>query len=108
MKEIKLSNGTRAFKEIEKYFKDNMKDEYTLSIYDEMNESTAEIICSYDQMLSVIMLVTDMEHDFPDWIGMNELTDSYVVGMSFTKGNLHTPSVYEYKDGKLIEKKGTC
>ncbi len=105
MKELKLSNGTKGFNEIEKYLKENKQDNYTLSIYDEMNESTAEIICSFDQMLSVIMLVTDMEHDFPDWIGMNELSDSYVVGMNFTRGNLHTPNVYEYKDGKLIEKK---
>ncbi len=105
MKEIKLSNGTASFKEIEMYFNSNKKDNYTLSIYDEMSQSTIEIICSFDQMLSVIMLVTDMEHDFPDWIGMNELTDSYVVGMNFTRGNLHTPNVYEYKDGKLAERK---
>ena len=105
MKEIKLSNRTASFKEIEMYFNSNKKGNYTLSIYDEMSQSTIEIICSFDQMLSVIMLVTDMEHDFPNWIGMNELTNSYVVGMNFTRENLHTSNVYEYKDGKLVERK---
>ena len=37
-------------------------------------------------------------------IKYNELSDSYVVGMDFTRGRLHTPSVCEWKDGRLVEK----
>ena len=55
-------------------------------------------------MLNVIMYVTNVEHDFPAWIGINELSDSYVVGINFTRGYLHTPSIYEWKGGRLVEK----
>ena len=53
----------------------------------------------------MIMYVTSAEHDFPAWIGGNELSDSYVVGMDFTRGNIHTPSICEWKDGRLVEKR---
>lgn len=43
------------------------------------------------------------QNDFPAWIGVNELSDSYVVGLNFTRGHLHTPSVCKWKGGKLIE-----
>lgn len=55
-------------------------------------------------MLDVIMYVTNVEHDFPAWIGVNELSDSYVVGIDFTRGHLHTPLVCEWKEGRLVEK----
>lgn len=38
-----------------------------------------------EKMLPAIMLATDMEHDFPEWIGINELTYSIVVGMILLK-----------------------
>ena len=66
--------------------------------------STVYVICAYEDMLDVIIYVTNVEHDFPAWIGVNELSDSYVVGMNFTRGHLHTPSICEWKGGRLVEK----
>ena len=62
-----------------------------------------EVICDFDSMMDVIFYVVNVEHDFPAWIGVNELSDSYVVGLNFTRGHLHTPSVCKWKGGKLIE-----
>ncbi len=103
MKELKLSNGTKSFDEIKNYLLKNYKEEYTLSLYDMITEETAEIECTKEDILSAIMLATDMEHDFPEWIGINELTNSIVVGMNFTKGNLKTNCFYEYNERKFIK-----
>ena len=99
---MKLTYGNAGFEEIRKFLKDNYDEEYTLSIYDNMGQATIEVICGFDSMVDVIKYVSNAEHDFPEWIGKNELSDSYVVGLNFTRGNFKTPSVYEWKDGKLV------
>ena len=104
MKELKLSNGPKSFDEIKNYLLKNYKKGYTLSLYDMMEEETAEINCTEDNMLSAIILASNMEHDFPEWIGINELKNSIVVGINFTRGNLHTNFTYTYENGKFINK----
>ncbi len=51
--------------------------------------------------LAAISAAVDLEHDFPSWIGVNELSESYVVGLRFTRGNLETPGLYEFKNGRF-------
>ena len=101
---VLLTYGKEGFKEIQDFLKQNYHKDYTLSIYNNCEQATVEVICAYEEMLDVIMYVTNMEHDFPAWIGVNELSDSYVVGMDFTRGRLHTPSICEWKEGRLVEK----
>lgn len=101
---VQLTYGDEGFKEIKDFLKKNYHEDYTLSIYNNLEQSTIEVICDFDSMMDVILYVTNVEHDFPAWIGVNELSDSYVVGMDFTRGRLHTPSVCEWKDGRLVEK----
>lgn len=72
-----------------------------MSIYNNCKQATVEIICTYEDML---LYVTNVEHDFPAWIGVNELSNSYVVGMDFTRGYLYTPSVCERNGSRLVEK----
>lgn len=103
MKELKLSYGERSFCEIEDYLNNNKKNGYSLSIYNELSESTAEIMCQFSDFLPVVMQISNIEHDFPDWIGINRLKKSYVIGMNFTKGRINTPGIYEYKNGKIIK-----
>lgn len=102
MEPLKLTYGNEGFKEISKFLQDNQDEEYTLSIFDIMEQKNIEVICSFDDMLDVIAYVSNVEHDFPAWIGKNELTDSYVVGLNFTRGTLKTPSICEWRDGKLV------
>lgn len=101
---VQLTYGNDGFKEIQEFLKQNYRKNYTLSIYNNCEHATVEVICAYEDMLDVIIYVTNVEHDFPAWIGENELSDSYVVGMNFTRGHLHTPSICEWKDGRLVEK----
>ena len=104
MKELKLSMGQKSFDEISNYISENYKESYSLSIYDILGKKTVEIECSKEEMLPAIMLATDMEHDFPEWIGINGLTDSIVVGMNFTKGRLETGCSYKYENRKFLQK----
>ena len=93
MKMMKLTYGTESFNEIQEFLNNNYYEGYTLSIYNNIERSTAEIICSFDQILNVITYISNIEHNFPVWISVNELTDSYVVGLDFIKGHIHTPSI---------------
>ena len=104
MKPIQLTYGVESTQEISDFLKKNYQKDYTLSIYNILEQSTIEVICDFDSMLDVILYVVGIEHDFPAWIGVNELSDSYVVGLRFTRGRLHTPSICEWKNGELIEK----
>ena len=104
MEPMQLTYGTEGFKEIQDFLSINKKEGYTLSLFDMMTQTTAEIECTVGEMLPIIMQVTNMEKDFPAWIGINELTKSYVVGMNFTRGRLHTLCEYKYVDGNIIEK----
>ena len=102
---LQLTYGNEGFKEIKDFLNQNYHQDYTLSIYNNIEHSVIEVICDFDSMVDVILYVTSIEHDFPAWISVNELSDSYVVGMDFIKGYLHTPSVCEWKDGRLVEKR---
>lgn len=104
MEKMELTYGEEGFNEIKDFLKKNTYDDYTLSIYDIMSQATMEIQCSIEEMLNIIMFVSEKEHDFPEWIGVNELSDSYVVGMNFTRGFFQVPSIYVAKDGKLEKK----
>ncbi len=99
-----LTYGNEGFKEIRKFLERNYHQDYTLSIYDTLGQDAVEVICDYDSMVDVIVYVSNAEHDFPEWIGVNDLSESYVVGMSFTRGNIKTSSVYEWREKSLLSK----
>lgn len=101
---IQLTYGNEGYKEIQEFLKQNFHKNYTLSIYNICEQATVDVICVYEDMLDVIIYITNVEHDFPAWIGVNELSGSFVLGMEFTRGNLHTPSICEWKNGRLVEK----
>ena len=97
----RLTYGQKGLAEIKAFLVENRRPGYTLSFYDILAEQTAEIDCSFEEMFPIICAVVDTEHDYPSWIGMNENTDSYVVGLKFTRGCLETPAIYKAEDGKL-------
>ena len=102
MKPEKLTNGQEGFNEIRDFLNKHYNENYTLSIFDTMKEVNIEVVCNFSEMVDVIMYVSNMEHDFPAWIGVNELSDSYVVGLAFTRGHLEAPSIYKWENNKLI------
>lgn len=99
----KLTYGTEGYKEIEEFLNESAHKDYSLSIFDTLSNCTMEIICPFEEMLSAIVFISSTEHDFPEWIGANDLSESYVVGMKFTRGVFHTPGYYKCENGKLID-----
>ena len=75
---------------------------WTLSIYNALDESTAEIDCPAEEMPKIASFVYNLERAYPmTFIGENPLTESYVVGMALTRGRIQTPGVYRAENGKL-------
>ena len=103
MRPERLKYGDDGIKGIKDFLKKNRNEVYTLAIYDLIEENTLEIKCKYDEIVEVIEKIITIEHDYPEWIGINELSESYVIGMNFTRGMFHPPAIYEYKDGNLKE-----
>ena len=97
----KLTYGNVGFNEIRDFLNKHYSKNYTLSIFDTIEQATIEVTCDFEDMVDVIAYVSNIEHDFPAWIGLNELSNSYVVGMAFTRGRLSTPSVCEWKNNTL-------
>jgi len=101
MSPVELTYGNEAFKEIRSFLQEHYQEDYTLSIYDIASQATIEVKCSFEDIVDAILYVSTVEKDFPAWIGVNELSNSYVVGINFSRGQLHTPSICEYKNGKF-------
>lgn len=102
MLQMRLTYGKKGFQEIRNFLKKNYFETYTLSIFDTIKASTIEVVCTFDEIVDVIVYVSHVEHDFPAWIGVNELSNSYVVGLAFTRGRLRTPSVCKWQNNMLL------
>ena len=78
--------------------------EWTLSIYDMLSQSSIEIACPVSEIPEIVSFVYKTEHAAPlSFIGENPLSESYVVGMSCTRGRLRIPGMYLAENGKLID-----
>ena len=87
---------------LDKFIKEHPHDGWTLSIYNTLDETTAEIDCSIEDIPQIASLVYNLEHAAPMvFIGENPLSESYVVGMCCTRGRLDFPGLYRVEDGKL-------
>lgn len=75
---------------------------WTLSIYNVLDESTAEIDCPFEEIPKIASFVYNLEHAYPmTFIGENPASESYVIGMALTRGRIQTPGVYRAENGKL-------
>lgn len=86
---------------MEKFIKQYKNEGYTLSIYDDITENTIEIDASIIEIPEIVSNIYRAEHATPmNFIGINSLTDSYVVGMTLTKGHIDFGH-YKYINGNL-------
>ena len=86
---------------MEKFIKQYRNEGYTLSIYDDITKNTIEIDASIIEIPEIVSNIYRAEHDTPmNFIGINSLTNSYVVGMNLTKGHIDF-GYYKYKNGNL-------
>ena len=76
---------------------------YTLSVFDLVTNASGIEVSSvpFEDMIKIISY--HQEHAEPiSWIGVNSLSDSYVVGMLLTRGRFR--GEYEVVDKKLVAK----
>lgn len=91
----------REFEIVREFLRTYRHENYTLSIYDILlNQSGAEIACSYDEIEDILAYIYHAEHAEPIlWIGLNPASESYVVAMPLTRGRVS--GIYNVVDGKL-------
>lgn len=99
---LHLTYGHESILEMSDFLENNKMSDYSLSIFDKNEQRTVEIDCDFEDIMKVIMIFINVEHAFPRWIGINPVSESYVVGMEFTRGRFHTPSYYKFQDGRLL------
>ena len=98
-RDLALSDCGKSF--MEKFVKQYKNEGYTLSIYDNITKNTIEIDASIIEMPEIVSNIYRAEHATPmNFIGINSLTDSYVVGMTLTKGHIDFGH-YKYINGNL-------
>lgn len=90
-----------AYEFITKYW----NPEYTLSFYDQWTgvsmEVTNEVEDLKNDIIEILSIVTNTEHSFIDWIGVNSLSDSYVIAIDFSRGRFNPGTAYKYQDKQL-------
>lgn len=76
---------------------------WTLSIYDAVTNSTAEIDCGLPEMPEIVAHVYNLEHATPMlFVGENPVSESYVVGMTCTRGRIAIPGLYKAEGNNLV------
>lgn len=99
-----LTYGFDGIIEATEFIAENYLRDWTLSVFDINSNFTAELMpCTVEEMGSVLRRVSEMEHTFPEWIGLNPASESYVVGMEFTRGRLEVPGVYAWREHELVK-----
>lgn len=74
---------------VEAFIKENNKNNYSLSIYDNLSGKTIEISCNINEMPKIVEYIYQQEKGTPlTFIGLNSLSESYVVGMSISMGRI--------------------
>lgn len=64
-------------------------------------QKTVDIVCNLNEMPEIAERIYHLEHASPlTFIGDNPVSESYVVGMTFTQGRIEFGN-YKYEYGKL-------
>ena len=58
---VQLTYGNEGFKEIIDFLKKNYHEDYTLSIYNNLEQSTIEVICDFDSMMDAALMIKSIE-----------------------------------------------
>lgn len=86
---------------VDNFINENRHEDYTLSILDIMTSKTIEIECPVSEIPQIVDYVYQLEKGSPlTFIGVNSLSDSYIVGMSISRGRLDF-GFYKAENGKL-------
>ena len=88
---------------MQKFIEKYKHSDFSLSIFDCITNQTVEIDCGTDEMPTIVDYVYHLEHGTPlTFIGLNSMSDSYVVGMTISKGKINF-GCYRAENGKLVK-----
>ncbi len=88
---------------VQKFIEKHKHTDYSLSIFDSQTNQTIEIDCGIDEMSIIVDYVYHLEKGTPlTFIGLNSMSDSYVVGMTISQGRIDFGS-YKAENGKLVK-----
>ena len=105
-KENDLAGMDGGLSMMKQFIEENAHENWSLSIFDSLTQSTIEIDCSMSEMPAIVAYIYNLENAYPmNFIGENQMTESYVVGMTCTRGTLNIPGMYKAENGKLISVK---
>lgn len=95
------AQGMDAVSVCEEFIARYPHEDYTLSVFDTLaNRVGIEIMCPISEMGAILSYIYCEEHAEPiQWIGLNSLSASYVVGMPLCRGRVS--GHYRAEDGKL-------
>lgn len=86
---------------VDSFINENKHENYTLSIFDTITSKTIEIECPVSEMSKIVDYIYRLEKGTPlTFIGVNSLSDSYVVGMAISRGRIDF-GCYKTENGKL-------
>lgn len=85
-----LTYSPKDFEMAKEFIQENYHKDFTLSFFDSLTGQTFEVTNSVSEILnevpSILAYISSMEHTFVNWIGINSLSDSYVISIDITKG----------------------
>lgn len=88
---------------MQKFIEKHKHSDFSLSIFDSMTNQTIEIDCSLDEMPAIVDYVYHLEKGTPlTFIGVNSMSDSYVVGMTISRGRIDF-GCYKVENGNLVK-----
>lgn len=88
---------------MQKFIEKHKHSDFSLSIFDSMTNQTIEIDCGLDEMPTIVDYIYHLEKGTPlTFIGVNSISDSYVVGMTISRGRIDF-GCYKAENGKLVK-----
>ena len=95
----------KFFRDIIAYYKRFGLRAVIFRIVDKLTGNTLEITNHIkeikDKITGIVSEISVQEHTFVYFIGVNSFSDSYVIGVDFTRGHFNVPGIYTYKNDKL-------
>lgn len=99
-----LAGHDSGYSTVKSFIEQYKHDGWTLSVFDELTKATIEIDCELSEMPQIVVCIYNIEHAAPmTFIGENPASESYVIGMTCTRGHFSIPGMYKVENGKLTD-----
>ncbi|MBD5464776.1 MAG: hypothetical protein HDR22_02985 [Lachnospiraceae bacterium] len=101
-----LTYSQSDFALVEKFIDENYYADYTISFYDAITGATLELANKVseikDNIAELVCKLSCIEHTFVHFVGINSLSESYVISIDFSRGNFRLPCTCKWENGRII------